>query len=184
VVAFFRGQVGHVAGWGDKNLRMLDHFQMGPNLVRGFAPSGIGPRDLTPGTFNDALGGAMYWGASIEAQVPLYIFPKEVGIKFAAFADAGSLWDYQGPISRASTNEFLQCAAGPGTPGTKTVSSGLPPPFGPACYGDANIIRSSVGVGLIWDSPFGPLRFDYSIPITKAGYDRVQEFRFGGGTKF
>ena len=26
---------------------MLDHFQMGPNLVRGFAPAGIGPRDLT-----------------------------------------------------------------------------------------------------------------------------------------
>ena len=29
---------------------MLDHFQMGPNLVRGFAPAGLGPRDLTPGT--------------------------------------------------------------------------------------------------------------------------------------
>src|SRR5207253_5640276 len=26
------------------DLRMLDHFQMGPNLVRGFAPNGIGPR--------------------------------------------------------------------------------------------------------------------------------------------
>ena len=29
-------------------------------------------------------------------------------------------------------------------------------------------VRSSVGVGLIWDSPFGPLRFDYSFPLTKA----------------
>ncbi len=28
---------------------MLDHFQMGPSLVRGFAPAGIGPRDLTAG---------------------------------------------------------------------------------------------------------------------------------------
>ena len=45
-------------------------------------------------------------------------------------------------------------------------------------------IRSSVGVGLIWDSPFGPLRFDYSFPLSKAPYDRVQQFRFGGGTKF
>ena len=37
---------------------MLDQFQMGPNLVRGFAPAGIGPRDLTSGTTNDALGGS------------------------------------------------------------------------------------------------------------------------------
>jgi outer membrane protein insertion porin family len=31
-----------------KDLRMLDNFQMGPNLVRGFAPNGIGPRDINP----------------------------------------------------------------------------------------------------------------------------------------
>ena len=78
---------------------MLDHFQMGPNLVRGFAPAGIGPRDLTPGTTNDALGGTMYWGASVELQTPLYFLPKEIGIKVAAFADAGSLWDYKGPTT-------------------------------------------------------------------------------------
>ena len=69
---------------------------MGPNLVRGFAPAGIGPRDLTPGTTKDALGGTMYWGASVEVQTPLYFLPKEIGIKVAAFADAGSLWNYQG----------------------------------------------------------------------------------------
>jgi outer membrane protein insertion porin family len=45
-------------------------------------------------------------------------------------------------------------------------------------------IRSSVGVGLIWASPFGPLRFDYAVPISKVTGDRVQEFRFGGGTSF
>ena len=45
-------------------------------------------------------------------------------------------------------------------------------------------IRSSVGVGLIWESPFGPLRFDYSVPLTQEPYDRTQRFRFGGGTKF
>ena len=43
---------------------------------------------------------------------------------------------------------------------------------------------TSVGVGLIWASPFGPLRFDYAVPLTKGKYDRVQEFRFGGGTTF
>ena len=32
---------------GAGTLRMLDDFKMGPNLVRGFQPAGIGPRDIT-----------------------------------------------------------------------------------------------------------------------------------------
>ena len=47
-----------------------------------------------------------------------------------------------------------------------------------------NVIRTSVGVGLIWASPFGPLRFDYAVPLTKGQFDRVQQFKFGGGTSF
>ena len=51
-------------------------------------------------------------------------------------------------------------------------------------YDDGNVVRTSVGVGLIWASPFGPLRFDYAVPLTKGQFDRVQEFKFGGGTSF
>jgi len=51
-------------------------------------------------------------------------------------------------------------------------------------FDNSNPIRSSVGVGLIGASAFGPLRFDYAVPITKGTYDRVQQFRFGGGTSF
>jgi outer membrane protein insertion porin family len=140
---------------------MLDHFQLGPSLVRGFAPNGIGPRDLTPGTSQDALGGTMFWGASVEFQVPLYFVPKDVGIRGAVFADAGSLWNYKGPTFYSVTGENIAGA-----------------------LADSKSVRSSVGVGLVWDSPFGPLRFDYSFPITKESYDRIQQFRFGGGTKF
>ena len=50
VVSVLRVQAGHITGWGSKDLRMLDHFQMGPNLVRGFQTAGFGPRDLTLGT--------------------------------------------------------------------------------------------------------------------------------------
>jgi outer membrane protein insertion porin family len=160
VVAVLHLQGGHVAGWGGKDLRMLDHFQMGPNLVRGFAPSGIGPRDITPGTNLDPLGGSIYWGASLEAQAPFSFLPKDAGLKGAVFADAGSLWDYRGPTTWNVTGETLQPAP------------------------DSGAIRASVGVGLIWNSPFGPLRFDYAFPLAKQGYDRIQQFRFGGGTKF
>jgi len=160
VIGVLRVQGGYIHGWGSDGLRMLDHFQMGPNLVRGFAPSGIGPRDLTPGTTQDALGGSMFWGTSVEFQTPLFFAPKEVGIKIAAFADAGSLWNYTGPTSWSVTNEFL-------TPSSNSM-----------------FVNSSVGVGLLWSSPFGPLRFDLAYPITKQSFDRTQVFRFSGGTTF
>lgn len=174
IVALVHVQAGMLNQVGNKPLRMLDNFQMGPNLVRGFAPNGIGPRDLTfyPYTqTGDALGGTKYWAASLEFQMPFWFLPKEVGLKGAVYADAGSLWDYQGPTSWAATGEV------------NGLVNGNPCKCG-MVFDDENVIRSSVGVGLIWQSPFGPLRFDYAIPVTKGKYDVVQEFRFGGGTSF
>jgi len=175
-------QGGVLTKVNSNDLRMLDHFQMGPNLVRGFAPNGIGPRDINPYDTQDALGGTKYWGASLELQMPFWFLPKEVGLKGAVYADAGGLYDYQGPTTWTLTGEStttknstcVPSTLNPNTPGTCT---GL-------VYDDSKVIRSSVGVGLIWASPFGPLRFDYAVPLTKGKYDRVQEFRFGGGTSF
>ncbi|MBU6461857.1 MAG: outer membrane protein assembly factor BamA [Bradyrhizobium sp.] len=175
IVGLIHLQGGMLNQVGNNQLRMLDQFQMGPNLVRGFAPNGIGPRDLTflpyTGYGGDALGGTKYWGASAELQMPFWFLPKEVGLKGAVYADAGSLWDYQGPTTWAQTGEINGLVNG------HQCQCGM-------VYDDSNLVRSSVGVGLIWASPFGPLRFDYAIPITKGKYDVVQEFRFGGGTSF
>ncbi|HEU4985506.1 MAG TPA: outer membrane protein assembly factor BamA [Rhizobiaceae bacterium] len=44
--------------------------------------------------------------------------------------------------------------------------------------------RASVGVGLIWASPFGPLRIDYAVPVVKEDNDDVQNFNFGISTRF
>jgi outer membrane protein insertion porin family len=49
---------------------------------------------------------------------------------------------------------------------------------------DSNSIRTSAGVSLIWQSPFGPLRFDFAQALMKEKYDKTQFFRFGGGTSF
>jgi outer membrane protein insertion porin family len=92
-------------------------------------------------------------------QYPLFFLPKEVGIKLSFYADAGSLWGYEGPTFWKKTGEKLDLQ-------------------------DEKTIRSSVGAGLIWASPFGPLRIDYAHAITKANFDRTQEISFGGGTKF
>jgi outer membrane protein insertion porin family len=61
--------------------------------------------------------------------MPFWFLPKEVGLKGAVYADAGSLWDYQGPTSWAATGEV-------NSPTCSTC--GLQ-------YDDSNIIRTSVG---------------------------------------
>jgi outer membrane protein insertion porin family len=156
VIGVLHLQTGMINGWGGQDVRFLDHYQLGPALVRGFAPSGLGPRDPRS---QGALGGSKFWGASVEMQYPLFFLPKEVGIKLAVYADAGDLWDYQGPTHWDVTGETIHPK-------------------------DDRVIRSSVGAGLVWASPFGPLRIDYAIAMTKAKYDHVQEISFGGGTKF
>jgi outer membrane protein insertion porin family len=160
-------------------VRLLDDFKMGPNLVRGFQPAGIGPRDLTPGTTNDALGGTMYWGASWEMQYPLYFLPKDSGFRGAVFVDSGSLWGYRGETQSPATGEIN---------GTVMPVVGSPPtPFVCQCgmqFADSPAVRASAGASIIWDSPFGPLRFDLAYPFLKQSYDRTQFFSFGGGTKF
>ena len=50
--------------------------------------------------------------------------------------------------------------------------------------GDDGTIRSSVGVSLLWQSPLGPLRFDYAFVLSKAPEDQTQAFRFSGGGAF
>ena len=91
---------------GEPNyVRMLDDFKVGPNVVRGFQPAGIGPRDITPGTSNDALGGTYYWGASLEVQYPFYFLPKDSGFRGAVFVDSGAEWGYKGETSWPANGE-------------------------------------------------------------------------------
>jgi outer membrane protein insertion porin family len=183
IIGLVHLQAGILNKIGNTELRMLDQFQMGPNLVRGFASNGIGPRDINPYGTQDAIGGTKYWGASFELQMPFWFLPKEVGLKGAIYADAGGLYDYQGPTTWAATGELTTPQNSHCTPPTQ------PPAYSAGTctglvYDDSKVVRTSIGVGLIWQSPFGPLRFDYAIPLTKGPYDIVQEFKFGGGTSF
>jgi outer membrane protein insertion porin family len=188
IVGLLHVQAGMLNKIGNTELRMLDHFQMGPNLVRGFAPNGIGPRDINPFGTQDAIGGTKYWGASFELQMPFWFMPKEVGLKGAVYADAGGLYDYQGPTTWAFTNELTTPFSQKGGNSNCIPPTTTQPVAAGTCtglvYDDSRVIRSSVGVGLIWASPFGPLRFDYAVPLTKGAHDRVQQFKFGGGTSF
>jgi outer membrane protein insertion porin family len=180
-------QAGDILGLGNGgSVRMLDDFKMGPNLVRGFQPAGIGPRDVTNFEFGygtgDALGGTMYWGASLEMQYPLYFLPKDSGFRGAVFIDSGSEWNYKGETQSPATGEVnapvngIICAP-PIPQGAKGGGCAM-------LFTDDAMPRVSAGASLIWNSPFGPLRFDFAYPILHQWYDRTQFFQFGGGTQF
>ena len=175
LVSVLHLQAGNITSLNGQEIRMLDDFKMGPNLVRGFAPAGIGPRDITPGTSNDAIGGTLYWGASLEFQYPFYFLPKDTGFRGAVFVDSGSLWDYKAETTYPATGEINGTIVTPA--GSYICQCGM-------VYADGPAVRASVGASLIWDSPFGPLRFDFAYPLLKTGYDRTQWFSFGGGTHF
>jgi outer membrane protein insertion porin family len=152
---------GHIEGWGGQDVRLLDLYYRGGETVRGFDRAGYGPRDLNTG---DSLGGKTYWAATAEVRFPLPLIPDELGMSGAIFADAGSLFG-----AGEGAKENPGCA-----PGDNTV----------ICLADDASIRSSVGVGLLWNSPLGPLRLDYAYALTKEDYDETQSIRFGASTKF
>jgi outer membrane protein insertion porin family len=90
----------------------------------------------------------------VELQSGIPGVPDEYGLKASAFVDAGSVSGYSGPSTFGSSS--LQVA-------------------------NRNVVRSSVGTGLTWASPFGALTVDYAVPLTKAAYDVVQPLRFSAG---
>jgi outer membrane protein insertion porin family len=102
----------------------------------------------------DNVGGSAYWATTAELQSGIPGVPDEYGLKASAFVDAGSVFRYTGPTSVGGTT--LQVAS-------------------------KNVVRSSVGMGLTWASPFGALTIDYAVPLTKAAYDVVQPLNFTAG---
>jgi outer membrane protein insertion porin family len=49
---------------------------------------------------------------------------------------------------------------------------------------DSKSLRVSLGVGISWRSPFGPIRVDLSRPVVKEKLDEPETFRFSFGTRF
>ena len=137
---------GHIFGIDD-DVRIVDRFFLGGRRLRGFEPSGVGPRDAETG---DALGGNMFYSATGELGFPLGL-PDELNLRGALFTDVGTLAtiDETGP-------ELL----------------------------DESSLRLSIGVGINFRSPLGPIRLDFAEALIKEDYDRTESFRFSFGTRF
>ena len=80
--------------------------------------------------------------------------PEEYGIKDGAFLDVGSVWG-------------LDVTAG---------TAGI--------VDDSMHLRSSIGLSMFWDTPIGPLRFNFAHALAKEDYDEDQVFDLTISTKF
>ena len=163
VVIKLEANAGHIESLSSDNVPLQDRFFKGADTFRGFAKSGIGPRQIGNDGQYDAIGGTTYAIGTVEAIFPLGL-PESFGIEGTVFSDFGTVF--------GSPNDSLSSGTG-------------------LCTGkfDCNVadtasLRASIGAGIIWQSPFGPLRFEAAYPILKEKFDDREWFRFSVGTRF
>jgi len=142
---------GGMLSYSKGQSRVVDRFQLGSGIMRGFEPGGIGPReyDSVKGV-NDALGGDKFAAMRLEALFPIGL-PEEYGITGGVFYDVGNLWGLE--------------------------------------YDSADIQyekgawRQAAGVSIIWITPVGPFRFNFSRAIAKELLDTANDFELTLATR-
>ncbi|MGR3455972.1 outer membrane protein assembly factor BamA [Pseudooceanicola sp.] len=153
-------QGGAINPFDGYNTRVTDRYLPTSRVLRGFEPDGLGPREIDTatngGTVNDALGGKFFAAAQVEAEFPLGL-PEEYGIRGGVFYDVGTVWGIDGGGNVGAGNTVVQ---------------------------DDPDLRHVVGLSLFWDTPIGPLRFNWSHALKKETYDKEQQFDLTITTRF
>lgn len=163
VIFSAEAEAGYLYMFNDEVSNLGDRFSAGGDSLRGFARGGIGPRDRCRNCIgdgdnddlNDSLGGNSFALLRLEASFPIGL-PAEYGVYGGVFADVGSVWGLNDGIPDG--------ASGP--------------------IDDSLYWRSAVGVSLFWESPLGPLRFNFAQPIDTQPGDETEVFRFTVDSRF
>jgi len=166
--ALFRGGAGVISGWNGDAVRINDRFFKGGSSFRGFDVAGIGPRQLLVDDVTgeiiqrgDAVGGNAYAIGTLQLDVPLPL-PESFSLGSALFVDFGTL----GYLDSANRQTVDLAGA------NRLIVD------------DSASLRVAAGVSIFWDSPFGPVQFDFAQPLQYEDYDRREQFRFSTRTSF
>jgi outer membrane protein insertion porin family len=158
----FNAEIGYGDGYsGDAFPFFKNYYVGGIGSVRGFETGSLGPRDID----DSPLGGNRRLNFSLEAYVP--IPGADRTLRALMFADAGQVWGLE--PSRDANGNFVIVNGRPVYEDQKTS------------LGD---LRYSVGIGIAWISPLGPLKLSYAYPLNREPQDRIQRFQFQIGTGF
>ncbi len=147
---------GYIQPLGDDYVSRVYRYFLGGESLRGFDVAGVGSRLWYSNTY--ALGGLWKINGSTQLNFPIFI-PDEYQIKGFVFFDYGILGkppksDYYYP--RGSTYE-------------NRIDDDL---------------RTSVGVGIYWNTPMGPMNFSWGWPLKMNKYDQEQRFLLSFETQF
>lgn len=157
---------------------------------------------------DDAIGGRNYYLGRAELEIPLGSGARELGLRPSLWVDVGALWGLTTPILSDNTNgtpllipdgpestnlvpgfqdpvtgEIVTSPTRPdGSPNIRLIQQGSN--FREFFFGNSPSPRITAGVGINWNSPFGPFRIDIAQTIRKVEGDDDQVFTFNVGTQF
>ena len=185
---------GYIRGWDGEPVQVNDRYFKGNFEFRGFDNAGIGPRVInyvaeTDSTFiptgagsegfdgrRQALGGNLFGLAAAEVSFPVGI-PQLLGSVFIEAGTVGLLdEDFQ-------YNIIIDEGASGLTRGSSCDGITAPGVICQRTY-DALDPRVTAGASVFWESPFGPIRFDFTQPIVKQPFDDRKSFQFTTRTRF
>ena len=198
---------------GEPQMRGFDIRGLGPRVIRRFyTQDADGNVVLTPiddrSSVDDALGGTGYYLGRAEIEIPLGSGARELGLRPSVFFDIGSVFGLKTPtltnspypggifiptrdeagnaLYRQTVANVSTIVTSPTAPdGTANVALGSNvPPFVEEFYGNSPKPRASIGIGVNWNSPFGPFRIDFAYPLLKQKGDDTKKFSFNVGTQF
>lgn len=142
---------------GDYVSRVYRYF-LGGESLRGFDIAGVGSRNWFYTSYS--LGGMWKLNGSTQLNFPVFI-PDEYQIKGFVFADYGILgkpprdeYTYRN-VYGATRNNFID-----------------------------SDLRTSVGFGIYWNTPMGPMNFSWGWPLHLNEYDRERRFLLSFETQF
>ena len=189
VVSSLRLLGGYIRGWGGDSVTVNDRYFKGSFDFRGFDNAGVGPRTIQ---FNadtgdtlingvsdgrlQALGGNIFGLATAEVSFP-------VGVPQLT----GSLWAEAGTVGFLDEDQRFNIVLQPGASGLMAGDSCEGVTLsGVICQRTADdlALRSIIGASVFWESPFGPIRFDFTKPIREVAFDDRQSFQFTTRTRF
>ncbi len=180
---------GYVRGWDGEPVSVNDRYFKGNFDFRGFDNAGIGPRTVIVNSDTggvaarlNSLGGNAFGLAAAEVSFPVGI-PQLLGSLFIEAGTVGLLDDQEtyNIVSSVSQDAL--------TAGSTTVQ-------GQNCDGiseagvqcirtiDSLDPRVTAGASVFWESPFGPIRFDFTKPLVQQPYDERKSFQFTTRTRF
>ena len=175
IIAGFIGHLGfdggYIIGLG-QDVRINDRFFLGNPRFRGFDVAGVGPIDLSTGQF---LGGNTFFVATAGVVIPLGEFAEELGFQVSVYVDVGTLTNVDVPLFDVNGDPI------------PVYFNDCDPVVSDDCImivQDTGSLRMSVGIGITWDSPFGPVRLDIARVLMQEDTDRTESISFNVGTRF